>query len=206
MPDIRNKQSAKFPRGTVMVSVPDVFADWAAPGWVETPQSAPLAPAYEVTIDWRVSDGVIDETQALATAIMVALGSDRLAEIGDELPDNLDSDRRGWWGDMDAEEIWNGWPLGTRLWEMRRDAIRPVAYQRGATVVKAENFVRETIKPFVTAGIISKYAVEVDPLPRMERIDVLIVLYRDLAPAVQLRYAYLWDEIGKNVVRPAGNI
>jgi len=202
MPDIRLKQSAKFPRGTVQVSVPDAFADWAAPSWVETPESAPLAPAYEVTIDWRVSEGVVDETQSLATAVMIALGSDALADLADELPDNLDSDRRGWWGDMDAAEIWDGWALGTRLWEMRRDAIRPVNYHHGATAIKAEMFVREAMKPFVTAGIISKYTVEVDPLPRMERIDVLISLFRANAPAVQLRYAYLYDEIGKNVVTP----
>ena len=181
-----------------MVSVPDAFADWAAPGWVETPKSAPLAPNYSVTLDWRISDGVVDETQALATSIMVALGSDRLAEIGDELPDNLDSDRKGWWGDMDAEQIWSGWPLGTRLWEMRRDAIRPPGYKHGATAIKAEHFVRETIRPFVDAGIISKYAVEVDPIPQMEQIDVLIVLYRTNEPAIQLRYAYLWDAIGKS--------
>jgi len=197
MPDLRLKQSARFPRGTVMVSVPDVFADWAAPGWVETPEAAPLAPAYEVTLDWRVSDGAIDETQALATAIMVALGSDRLAAVGDELPDNLDSDRRGWWGDMDAEAIWNGWPLGTRLWEMRRDAVRPPNYKHGATAAKAEQFVRETMRPFEDAGIISRFSVEVDPIPRMERIDVLIVLFRSNAPAVSLRYQYLWDSIGR---------
>lgn len=197
MSDVRLRQSAKFPRGTVMVSVPDVFADWAVPGWVETPESAPLAPAYEVTIDWRTSDGVIDETQALATAIMVALGSDLLADVADELPDNLDGDRRGWWGDMDAEAIWEGWPLGTRLWEMRRDAIRPVGYKHGATAIKADTFVREAMRPFVAAGIVSKYTVEVDTIHEMERIDVLIILYRDKAPAVRLRFAYLWDEIGK---------
>lgn len=196
--DIRLKQSARFPRGTVQVSVPDVFADWAAPGWVETPEAAPLAPTYEVTLDWRVSDGIVDETQALATAFMVALGSDRLAGERDELPDNLDSDRRGWWADMDAEAIWNGWPLGTRLWEMRRDAIRGSGYRFGATTVKAENFVREAMKPFVDARIISKFTVTVEQVTD-ERIDVLIVAYRTNAPVVSLSYSYLWDEIGKNV-------
>jgi len=198
IPDVRLKQSARFPRGTVQVSVPDAFADWAAPGWVETPQAAPLAPSYEVTVDWRVSDGVIDETQALATAIMVALGSDRLADASDELPDNLDSNRRGWWGDMDAE-IWKGWALGTRLWEMRRDAIRGSGYRFGATTVKAENFVREAMQPFVDVGIVSEFTVTVEQVTS-ERIDVLIVFSRSGAPAVNLRFAYLWDEIGKGVI------
>ena len=197
MPDIRLRQSARFPRGTVQVSVPDVFADWAAPGWVETPEAAPLAPAYEVTLDWRTSDGAIDETQALATAVMIALGSDLLADVRDELPDPMSNDRRGWWADMDAEQIWGGWPLGTRFWEMRRDAVRDINYQFGSTMVKAENFVREAIRPFVTAGIISKFTVTVDKVTS-ERIDVLIVLIRAQAPAISLRYAYLWDQIGRS--------
>jgi phage gp46-like protein len=200
VPDTRLKQSARFPRGTVQVSIPDVFADWAAPGWVETPEAGPLAPSYEVTLDWRVSDGVVDETQALATAIMVALGSDRLADVRDELPDNLDNDRRGWWGDMDAEEVWNGWPLGTRLWEMRRDAVRGEGYRFGATTVKADNFVRECMRPFVETGIVSKFDVTVEQVTD-ERIDVLIVIYRNLAPAVSLRFAYLWDSIGRTQTR-----
>ena len=98
MPDIRLRQSARFPRGQIQVTVPDLFSDWIAPIWVEQPESAPFAPGYEVILDWKVTDGVIDETQALATAVMVALGSNLLADVGDELPDPLDNDRQGWWG------------------------------------------------------------------------------------------------------------
>ncbi len=197
MPDIRLRQSARFPRGRVQVTVPDLFTDWVAPVWVDQPDSAPFAPGYEVFLDWKVSDGTIDETQALATAVMVALGSNALANVTDELPDPLDDDRQGWWGDMDAEIIWQGWPLGTRLWEMRRDAVRPLGYKHGATAIKAEMFVREAIAPFEEAQIISDFTVEVDALPKMERIDVLITLFRTNSPAISLRYQYLYDEIGK---------
>lgn len=197
IPDIRLKQSARFPQGQVQVTVPDLFSDWVAPTWVDEPDSAPSAPGYETYFDWKVTDGVIDETQALATAVMVALGSNHLADISDELPDPLDNDRHGWWADMDAESIWTGWPLGTRLWEMRRDALRPIGYKNGATAIKAEMFVREAIRPFEEAAIISNYTVEVDPIPRMERIDVLITLIRTNQPAIKLEYQYLYGEIGK---------
>jgi len=49
----------------------------------------------------------------------------------------------------------------------------------------------------VTAGIISKFTVTVDKVTS-ERIDVLIVLIRAQAPAISLRYAYLWDQIGRS--------
>ena len=75
-----------------------------------------IATPEVVTLDWLMTPiGEIDTTQELATAVTVALGTDRLALVADELPDPNDNDRRGWWGDLDAEQIHDGWPIGTRL-------------------------------------------------------------------------------------------
>jgi phage gp46-like protein len=77
-------------------------------------QSPEAFPKYQIPIDWLLlDDGTLDDSQALATAIIVALGTDRLAAPGDILPDPDSTDRAGWWGDMDAEELFNGWPIGT---------------------------------------------------------------------------------------------
>src|SRR4051812_1651501 len=74
-------------------------------------------PKYSVTIDWQLlDDGTLDDRQALATAVVVALGTNALADVDDRLPDPDSTDRQGWWGDMDAEAIWNAWPIGTKLW------------------------------------------------------------------------------------------
>src|SRR4029077_21243171 len=84
-------------------------------------------PAYSVTMDWQLlDDGTLDESQALATAIVVALGSDGLADADDPLPDPDSTDRAGWWGDLEADTIWNAWPIGSRLWLLRRSAIESV--------------------------------------------------------------------------------
>ena len=57
-------------------------------------------------IDWvLLNDGTLDDTQSLATAVIVALGTNRLALPSDILPDPDSTDRQGWWGDLDAEEI-----------------------------------------------------------------------------------------------------
>src|SRR4051812_47560871 len=78
----------------------------------------------EVSVDWLLrSDGSLDDTEALATAVVVASGTDALASREDILPDPDSSDRRGWWGDLDTQDIWNGWPIGCRLWLLRRDKI-----------------------------------------------------------------------------------
>ena len=60
----------------------------------------------EVSVDWLLQDdGTLDSSEALATAVIVALGTDRLATRNDRLPDPDSTDRRGWWGDYETETI-----------------------------------------------------------------------------------------------------
>jgi phage gp46-like protein len=152
-------------------------------------------PKYSVTLDWLLlADGTLDNTQALATAIMVALGTDRLAEPGDVLPDPDDTDRRGWWGDLDAEEIWDGWPVGSRLWLLQRDKITGPGAQRGPTTVRVEHYIYEAIQPFLDRRIGSKLYVEATRHGD-SRIDALVRIYRGPELEIELRYAILWDDV-----------
>src|SRR5262245_56514416 len=82
----------------------------------------------EPNADWVFLQppGVLDEDQELATLVMVALGTDALAGADDALPGLDETDRRGWWGDTDAEEIWDGWPVGSKLWLLQRAKITGV--------------------------------------------------------------------------------
>lgn len=149
-----------------------------------------------VTLDWLLTPaGDLDTTQELVTAVTVALGTDRLALPEDELPDPNDNDRRGWWGDLDAETLHDGWPIGTRLWLMAREKITGPEARRGSTIAKAEEFVREALQPFVDRLIASRVDVRAKRTS-LGRIDVTAILYRDRQPAVALRFADLWDEIG----------
>jgi phage gp46-like protein len=148
-----------------------------------------------VQIDWNLlDDGTLDSTQALATAVIVALGTDRLAEPGDILPDPDSSDRRGWWGDFDAQEVWDGWPIGTRLWLLTRDKIVGPEAQQGATVVRVEQYIREAIQPFIERRFGSRMAVEATRIGK-ERIDALVRIYRGPQLEIELRYAILWDGV-----------
>src|ERR1700747_3448027 len=89
---------------------------------------------YGVSLDWLLRPAGLDQTAELANAVIVALGTDSLADIDEILPDPDDTDRRGWWGDLDAQEIWGGWELGCRLWLLSRAKILSAAASEGGTV------------------------------------------------------------------------
>ena len=62
----------------------------------------------EMFADWQKGLGELTTGNDLQTAILDSLFTDRLARADD---DYEDSDRRGWWGDSDADT-----QLGSRLW------------------------------------------------------------------------------------------
>src|SRR6516165_2485092 len=127
----------------------------------------------EVSVDWYLQDdGTLDDTQALATAVIVALGTDRLAAASDILPDPDSSDRQGWWGDLDAEEIWGGWPIGCRLWLLRRDKITETGARQGSTVTRVEQYIREAIQPFIELKAATDMFVSAQRVG-LERIDAI---------------------------------
>ena len=154
-------------------------------------------PRYSVTVDWSLlADGTLDDDQALASAVIVALGTDRLAAPDDILPDPDSTDRAGWWGDLDAEAIHNGWPIGTRLWLLKRDKIVGPEAEQGSTVARIIEYIREALQPFVDQRIATTFDVEVTRV-NIERIDTLITIYRGPTRPIELRFQVLWDEIEK---------
>ena len=141
-----------------------------------------------------MADGTLDDTQALATAVVVALGTDRLAEVNDILPDPDSSDRRGWWGDLYAREVWDGWPIGCRLWLLTRDKIVGPEARQGATTVRVEQYIREAIQPFIDRRIGSRRAVEATRIGK-EQINAPVRIYRGPRLEIELRYQILWDGV-----------
>jgi phage gp46-like protein len=158
-------------------------------------QSPEAFPKYSIPIDWLLlDDGTLDDTQALATAVIVALGTNRLASKDDILPDPDSTDRAGWWGDMDAEELFNGWPIGTKLWLLKRAKIVGPEDPEGATLTRVEQYIYEAIQPFVDNRIATSFDVEVWR-NGLEQIDAVVVLYRGPKRPVELRFEVLWTEI-----------
>jgi phage gp46-like protein len=138
-----------------------------------------------------LDDGTLDDTQALATSVIVALGTDRLAQPDDLLPDPDSTDRRGWWGDLDAELIWDGWPIGSRLWLLQRDKIEGPGSRRGPTTVRVEHYIREAVQPFIDRRIGSHMQVQATRIGK-EQINALVRIFRGPQLEIELRYQVIW--------------
>lgn len=154
----------------------------------------------DVAFSWLVDPTAgIDETQALATAVMLALNTDRRALPDDVLPEltqpGEQPNRRGWWGDLDAQPIWNGWPIGCRLWIMRRDKITDTGAREGSSIERARRYIAEALDPFVSAKIASAYDVDLAQTGR-DKITGTITIYRGPKDAIALEFADLWAELG----------
>jgi phage gp46-like protein len=154
-----------------------------------------IYPRYSVTLDWNLlQDGVLDDRYALATAVAIALGTNALADVTDPLPDPDSTDRQGWWGNLDAQEIWGAWDIGSKLWLLRRSAIEGPNAFRGATIALVNNYIRAAIQPFVANRICSSFIV-VSERVSTQQINSLITIYRGPAPAIELRFQSLWEGI-----------
>jgi phage gp46-like protein len=128
----------------------------------------------------------------LATAVVVALGTNGLADVTDRLPDPDSTNREGWWGDMDADVIWNGWPIGTKLWLLRRSAIEPVESNFGATQAWAMNYIRTAIQPFVDRKIASRFEI-ISMRVSKQQINAVVRIFRGPNNAIDLMYQMLWQ-------------
>jgi len=151
-------------------------------------------------MDWLLlSDGTLSEDEELATAVRVALGTDSLADITEVLPDPDSDDRRGWWGDVDADVIWDGWPIGCKNWLLERAKISDEFSWEGATLVRARTYTYEALQPFISQGICTQLDVNAVRIGLTE-IDVYVTMYRGPKREIQLRFQYLWDEVRAGLV------
>jgi phage gp46-like protein len=146
--------------------------------------------------DWLLlPNGALDESQQLANIVKLALLTHALADPSDILPDPDSTDRRGWWGDLEADDIWNGWPIGCKLWLLERAKITPAEAREGSTLVRAEQYCQVALQPMIDQGMCTAFTVTATR-GSLERIDVSIIIYRGPLPQIELRFQNLWLELG----------
>ena len=154
-----------------------------------------VASLRETVADWLLkSDGALDESEELANLAKVALMTDRLADIDETLPDLDSDDRRGWWGDYEAESIWQGWKIGTKNWLLLRAKISDRFSREGDTVIRAEQYTREALQPLIDRRICSYIDVRARRIDR-SRIDVNVTIYRGPKIEIELQFQGLWQDV-----------
>jgi phage gp46-like protein len=153
-------------------------------------RTASVATLEAVTLDWLLApSGALDDTEELATAVRIALGTDALADPDEELP-GFDDDRKGWWADLDAGQIWDGWPIGSKIWLYRRSKIV------GQTLAKLEGAIRDALQPMIDRAIFSRVDVSLErDTADANRVAGTVIIYRGPRPVIALRYASLWAEV-----------
>lgn len=150
--------------------------------------------SYEaMTMDWVLRGDQLDSRDELATAVRVALGTDKMADEIDVLPNPDSTDRHGWWGDFEAEEIWGGWPIGTKSWLLSRAKITEAPSQEGSTLERARRYTEDALQPFIDRQIASQIDVEAIR-SELQRIEVYAKIYRGPLLEIDLRYQMLWQE------------
>lgn len=103
----------------------------------------------------------------MQTAVYISLFTDRLAEVGDVIPDGSD-DRRGWWADSVAP-LAPGHLIGSRLWLLHREK------ELASVLVRAQTYAEEALAWLLTSGAASAVTVTAtNPRPGWLALDVSI--------------------------------
>src|SRR5580698_7990374 len=110
----------------------------------------------DITLSWDSANNHADWVQAgaalmtgndLESAIIISLFSDRIAAVGDTIPDGT-NDPRGWWADGDVL-------IGSRLWLLRRSKQIP------ATLQKAYDYIAEALQWLLDDQVVAQFDINV---------------------------------------------
>jgi phage gp46-like protein len=154
---------------------------------------------FDVAKGERGNAGGLRSKAALHTSIIIQLFTDARARDGDVLPDVLDPDPRGWWGDGGARAKEQGvYDLGSRLWLYRRSVLNQ------DTIDKARDAVVECLQPLIDQGAVASFEVitsgsyhKLDRYaPETGILEITVRGYaRDGSVAYDSNFQVLWDSL-----------
>jgi phage gp46-like protein len=143
--------------------------------------------------DFRLIGPDLDTTQDLATAVIVSLFTDRLADTADKLPQN-ETDRRGWWGDTYSDNA--GDLIGSRLWLLFR------ATTNDRTPLIAQGYILEALQWLIADGVAGSVDVKCFFLPgatgavTQRRLGAVVTIYRQGLAPLKMEFSWVWGQLG----------
>ena len=102
--------------------------------------------------DWTLAGPDLATDAGLRAAIIVSLGTDRLALPDDVIPDA--TDRRGWWGDTPISPAATPDPIGSRLWLLQRAKATEETRQRAIA------YAQEALAWLIADGIAARVDIQ----------------------------------------------
>jgi phage gp46-like protein len=139
--------------------------------------------------DIRLVGPDLDTTQDLATAVIVSLFTDRLADSSDKLPQN-ETDRRGWWGDSYADNA--GDLTGSRLWSTSNDR----------TPLIAQGYILEALQWLIADGVAASVDAQCFFLPgatgavTQRRLGAIVTIFRQGLAPLKMEFSWVWGQLG----------
>lgn len=132
--------------------------------------------------DWVLAGPSLASGNDLATAVLISLFTDRLAEPSDKLPDGT-TDRRGWWGDLD-EDV----PIGSRLWLLERSKLVP------AVASAAKGYAEEALAWLVSDDVAVEVVVSTS-IVRPSSLRLVAIVRHANGTKTALTFDWAWAQI-----------
>jgi phage gp46-like protein len=137
--------------------------------------------------DWAIVPPGLAADLDLETAVLISLFTDATAQADDELPD-FSGDRRGWWGDDDADVVVPKGPLGSRLWLLVRAKATEETRQR------AEAYAVEALQWLLDDGVAARVDVAAGWLA-FQQLGLRVRVVRDDGTVYDHQFTWAWQQL-----------
>jgi phage gp46-like protein len=123
----------------------------------------------------------------LETMVIISLYSDKRAPDGATLPDPLNTDRRGWWGDETAEK--ENDEIGSLLWLLNR------AKTTEQNLLAAKTYVEEALQWMIDEDIAAKINVitERGGVVGNDRLEIKVEIIRRDGEKIAMEFKEAWE-------------
>lgn len=126
---------------------------------------------------------LLAEDDGLTTAVVLSLFSDRQARADDKLPNEGDTDRRGWWGDEFNDDASDR--IGSRLW------LNEAAKQLPEVHRSDRQYALEALQWLIDDGVASNIEVSAFA-PRSGIRAVAVAIHRPDKPLARYQFEMFW--------------
>lgn len=128
--------------------------------------------------DWQIGCGDLVSGSDLDTAIYISLFTDRQARSDDDYDG---TDRKGWWGDTDAD-----YQIGSRIWLLRRRKLT------SSTATKAASYAKEALQWLIDDGVVESVTITTQIVyPR--RLNMAITYQKPDLTSTTVQYFWVWE-------------